>query len=155
MRRTLIFATAALVALVAGPWLTAADARACAIDSVPSLTADGQIDRLTQNPPTTAAELATFAPFELPRSYAVGHTIVFAELRNEVAKSLVPDAMKRPWHWQFGDGASAAGWTVRHAYTQPGRHRIVVEAYSPVTRQWIQFDQVSITIAAAPRSKHR
>lgn len=154
MRHRIILSAAVVAMLAAGPRISAGIARACAIDSVPSLTADGQLDRLA-DPPTTSAELATFAPFQLPRSYAAGHSIVFTELRKEVAKSLVPDAMTRPWRWQFGDGASANGWTVKHAYTRAGRHRIVVEAYAPSTRQWIAFDQVTITIVPAAHGKHR
>ena len=55
----------------------------------------------------------------------------------------------RPWTWQFGDGATAVGWTVTHAYARPGRWRIAVEAYWPPTKQWIAFDQVTIVVAPA------
>jgi len=119
-------------------------AYACALDSVPSLTADGRLDRLTTDPPTTSAQLLTYAPFTLPGTYAAKHAIVFTELRQEVAKTLLPQAMQRPWRWDFGDGATALGWTVRHAYARQGRWRIVVEAYWPPSKQWIAFDQVTI-----------
>lgn len=155
MQRMLILSTALVAALLAGTRVTAGIVRACALDNVPSLTADGRLDRITTDPPTTSAQLQTYAPFSLPRSYAAGHAIVFTEIRSEVARSLLPDAMKRPWRWQFGDGGTASGWSVKHAYAHPGRHRIVVEAYWPPTKQWIAFDQVTITIAPAPRAKQR
>lgn len=142
--RSAVFA----VLLVASPLLGGL-AAACALDNVPSLTADGRLDGLTTDPPTTSTELLTYAPFTLPRAYASGHAIVLTELRREVAKSLLPAAMLRPWTWQFGDGATAVGWTVTHAYARPGRWRIAVEAYWPPTKQWIAFDQVTIVVAPA------
>jgi hypothetical protein len=63
--------------------------------------------------------------------------------------------MQKPWRWEFGDGATALGWTVKHAYAHPGRLRIQVEAYWPPTKQWIAFDQVTITIAPLMQAAHR
>jgi len=53
---------------------------------------------------------------------------------------------RRPWRWAFGDGQTAYGWTIRHAYTHPGTWRIAVDAYDPGTNLWWNFDQVQITI---------
>ena len=120
---------------------------------MPSLTADGILAKPTTDPPITAAELQTYALFTLPRNYTVGRAIVFTEIRREVARSLLPAAMEHPWRWAFGDGGMATGWTVRHSYERPGRHRIDVEAYWPPVKQWIPFDQVTITIAPASSAR--
>jgi hypothetical protein len=155
MRRTLIRSTVLVAIVAAGQGIGVGSARACALDNVPSLTADGQLDRITTDPPTTSAQLATWSPFILPRTYTAGHAITFAEIRKEVARSLVPDAMRRPWHWEFGDGGTAVGWTVRHAYARGGHWRIVVYAYSPVDQQWHDFDHVTITVASASHARRR
>ena len=125
-------------------------ARACALDSRPSAYADGHRDRLNTQAPTTAAQLAGWAPFVFARTYPARRAIVLTENRREVARSLTAAAMRRPWRWEFGDGQVAYGWTVRHAYAYPGRWRISVDAYEPGTRQWYTFDQVVITISAGP-----
>ena len=138
-------------ALAAVALFSGGSAQACALDNVPSLTADGTLVRPTTDPPTTAAQLQTYAPVTLPHSYVAGRAMVFTEIRREVAKSLVPAVMARPWRWVFGDGTTATGWTAHHAYAHPERRRIDVEAYWPPTKQWISFDQVTITIAPAAR----
>jgi hypothetical protein len=133
--------------LVAGCILgVSGPARACALDSRPSAYADGQLDRVNAQAPTTAAQLATWTAFVFARSYPVRRAIVFTEDRREVARTLVPAALRRPWRWRFGDGHTAYGWTVRHAYARPGRWRIQVDAYLPSTRQWYSFDQVTVTV---------
>ncbi len=154
-RRHTLISTAVIAAVLAiGSLLSVGRAGACSLDNVPSLTADGRLDQLTTDPPTTSAQLLTYAPFSLPNGYGAERAIVFTEIRNEVVKSLVPAAMQRPWRWEFGDGSTATGWTVKHAYARTGRRRIVVEAYWPPTKQWIAFDQVTITIAPAPHATH-
>jgi len=129
-------------------------ARACALDSQPSAYADGQRDRVNTQVPATSAQLAGWAPFVFARTYPVRRTIVLTENRREVARSLTAAAMRRPWRWDFGDGHTAYGWTVRHAYAHPGRWHIGVDAYDPGTRQWYNFDQVVITVRATPRHTH-
>ncbi|HWE60496.1 MAG TPA: PKD domain-containing protein, partial [Chloroflexota bacterium] len=142
------------VALAAGTQIGGGLAAACGLDNVPSLFADGQLDRFNNQPPITAAQLASWAPFILPRRYRTGHAIVFTENRREVAKSLVPAAMRRPWRWHFGDGNMTYGWTVHHAYARPGTWLVVVDAYDSSTGQWYYFDKVNVTVIAAPHQKH-
>ena len=129
-------------------WLAAGPvaARACSLDNKPSAYADGQLDRVNTQVPTTSAALAAFTPFVFARGYPVRHTITLTENRREVAATLVAEAMRRPWHWELGDGHTAYGWTVRHAYSRPGHYRIVVDCYYPPQKRWIAFDQITLTV---------
>jgi hypothetical protein len=122
------------------------------LDSRPSISADGLLAHTNLQPPTTEAELAVWAPFIFARTYRAGVVVSFTENRKEVAQSLVPSAMLRPWRWDFGDGKNATGWTVHHAYAKPGTRRITAYAYFPATKQWYKFDQAMVRIAAAPPS---
>lgn len=121
-------------------------AQACTVDARPSAYADRQRDRLNTQVPTTAAQQADWSPFVFPGRYRVRRAISLTEDRREVARSLVPAALRRPWRWHFGDGRVADGWTVRHAYAHAGSWRILVAAYDPGTRQWYTFDQITIVV---------
>lgn len=137
--------------LLAGAGLAFAPyAQACMLDQRPSVSADGLLARVNQQPPTTEAQLAVWAPFIFAHNAIAGRTVTFTENRREVARSLTDAAMRRPWHWTFGDGHAADGWTVRHAYAHPGRWRISVDAYDPGTKRWYTFDQVEIVSISAP-----
>jgi PKD domain-containing protein len=124
----------------------AAQARACSLDSKPSVSANGVLARLNTQVPITDAAVADWTPFVFARPVSVRHTVTFAESRDDVAKSLTAAAMRRPWLWDFGDRQSAHGWAVRHSYRAQGRYRITVSAYDPGTKRWYQFDQVTITV---------
>ncbi len=145
MRRPLVLALALLASACAGG-IVVTPASACSLDNRPSVYANGALARANPQIPTTAAQLASWSPFVFARSYQTRHTITLTENRSEVARSLRATAMRRPWRWTFGDGHSAYGWTVRHAYTRAGHWRIAVDAYDPGTRQWYNFDQVIITV---------
>ena len=123
-------------------------AQACTLDQKPSASADGHLAGINRSTPTTQEQLAAWSYFAFPRPFQVGTTVVLTEDRREVARTLVPSAMRQPWGWLFGDGSSATGWTVRHAYTRPGPLRISVYAYDPAIGRWTLFDQVTITISA-------
>jgi hypothetical protein len=124
-------------------------ALACSLDNVPSISANGHLARLNLQPPTTQAELAIWAPFVFTQPYRTNARVIFSENRAEVARSLVPGAMLRPWLWDFGDGNHTTGWTVHHAYTRPGTWHITVDAYFPGTKKWYLFDQAEVTITGA------
>lgn len=123
-------------------------ARACLLDQQPSIYADGRIARANTVAPSVAAELTTWSPFVFSSGYAVHHDIVLSENRRQVARVLAPAALRHPWRWRFGDGHSAVGWTVRHAYAHAGRWRIEVDAYIPGAgpKNWYTFDRVTISI---------
>jgi hypothetical protein len=126
--------------------LAAGSAQACALDSRPSLTANGALPILNSQVPLTSGQLMAYTPFVFRRPFAVGARISFEENRADVAKSLVPAAMKRPWRWHFGDGKTAFGWTVTHVYTRAAVLNISVDAYDPGTKQWYQFDLVRMSV---------
>lgn len=135
--------------ILGGPAL----ARACSLDSRPSVYADGRLALVNKRAPTTRSQLAVWTPFIFDRTYATHQTVTFTENRREVARSLTAAAMRRPWRWRFGDGHTAYGWTVRHAYARPGHWRIHVDAYLARTHQWYSFDQVTVTIRPASSRK--
>ena len=145
MRRLLPLPCAA-VALFAVCVVVVTPALACTLDSRPSAYADGQIDRPNPALPTSGAQLASWSPFVFASTVRMHRTVTLTENRREVARSLTAAAMRRPWRWGFGDGHTAYGWTVRHAYARPGRWRITVDAYDPGTRQWYNFDKIILTV---------
>jgi len=128
-------------------------ARACTVDQRPSASADGMLARLNPQQPATAAQLAVWAPFVFPRAYTARQTVALTEDRRQIARVLVPAALRRPWRWQFTDGSARAGsntvtygWTVRHAFAHPGQWRVDVDAYDPGTKRWYPFDQVALVV---------
>ena len=121
-------------------------ARACGLDGIPSLVADGRHVRTNQQVPVTSAQLAAFTPFVSAQSFAVGHAITLSEDRVEVATSLNAASMRRAWRWRFSDGSVAYGWTVRHAFKRAGNWQVRVDAYYPGDGKWYQFDSVSLTV---------
>ncbi len=131
-------------------------ARACTVDQRPSASADGVLARMNPQQPATTAQLAVWAPFVFPRVYAPRHTVALTEDRRQIARALVPAALRRPWRWGITDGTSRAayntvsyGWTIRHAFAHAGQWRVEVDAYDPGTRRWYPFDQVAVTVRGA------
>lgn len=147
MLGTLAFAM--IAAMYLNPSAThSAHSGATSVDPPPTISADGRLAQPNLQPPTTPSALAVWAPFVFTRAYQAGTLISFTEDRTAIARSLVPSALRSPWRWDFGDGTTATGWTVRHAYTRPGTWRVTVEAYFPGTRRWYTFDQASATSTA-------
>jgi hypothetical protein len=143
----------AIPCLVAGLFLSlalggAARGHACALDSRPSLSTNGRLVVLNRQVARTQAELATWSFFLATGTYKIGQPVAMTENRKEVARTLMPSALRQPWGWTFGDGAYAQGWTVHHAYHRPGRWKIAVYAYNPESHHWDLFDQATITIRA-------
>ncbi len=120
--------------------------RACGLDGKPSMLGNGRLVRINPSYPQTDAQVAYWAVFALPGSYGAGQVVALTENRAEVARTLLPQAMLRPWRWTFGDGATAYGWTVRHTYARAGHWRITTYAYDPGSRTWNNFDQAVITV---------
>jgi PKD domain-containing protein len=134
--------TAALACVclaVAGP------VQACALDGIPSISANGTLaQRITTRP--NRANLATWAPFVFPTTYHSGVAVRFTENVTELKRSLLPQAFGHPWHWNFGDGATADGYTVRHSYRHPGAYKLIVSAYYSSYHAWYQFDAALLHI---------
>jgi len=136
---------------LAGCILLVTGAQACALDSKPSLSANGVLPTLNTAAPVTPAQLNAFTPFVFQRPYAAGAKITFEENRADIAQSLIPTAMERPWRWQFGDGKIAYGWSVTHTYARAGTVEVAVDAYYPGTKQWYQFDLVRLRVVSPAR----
>ena len=134
----------ALILSVAGACAAApAVTRACTIDGQPTAVADGHRAVLaTDNPTVPTAR--TWAPFTFPGAYRVHTVIRLSEERAQLRAVLPPEAFTRPWSWQFGDGALAVGWAVRHRYGRPAGYRIVVAAYFPTWHRYVAVDAVRI-----------
>lgn len=139
IRRMALFAAA--VAGVAALPLTAL---ACDIDGKATAFADGHRAVRTTFTPAT---IKTWALFSFPGRYRANATIRFSEDQKQLRTVLVPEAMKRPWRWEFGDGTHGDGWTVTHRYKRAGIYRIFVEAYYPSSRQYASFDSLRLVVS--------
>jgi hypothetical protein len=140
VKRSLIAAALALLA-------STSVARACALDQVPSMSLNGELAIVNGHAPTTAQELARWAPFVFRVRHRVGKRLWLAENRREVGRSLTVQAMSHAALWRFGDGQSALGWRVSHMYRKPATYRITVLAYDRGTRKWYEFDAATVVIA--------
>ncbi len=128
-------------------------AQACTIDQRPSASANGALARVNLQQPTTAAQLAVWAPFVFTRSYTPRQMVTLTENRAQIARVLEARALRRPWRWSFTDGSTHAaynttsyGWTVRHAFAHPGQWQVNVDAYDPTSKKWYPFDQVAVVV---------
>ncbi len=137
---------AGLAALIAGGVLGSTGARACALDNKPSLSANGRLVRINQQSPRTDAEVARWTYFVVPGAYRAGQGVALTENRQEVAQTLLPSVMLRPWRWEFGDGVTAYGWGVKHAYTHPGQYVVTADCYNPGDGKWYNFDKATLTV---------
>src|SRR5579872_5272148 len=108
-------ACAVLLPLIGGLAAAQAGAQGCTIDGQPTALADGSRAVLASDTPT-AATTRTWAPFLFTGSYDVHMVVRLTEDRAQLRAGLPPEALKRPWLWQFGDGTHAIGWTVAHRY---------------------------------------
>lgn len=137
------------LALLSGILLLAAApaARACSLDGIASLSANGNTASLTGGA-ATASTLAYWAPFTLLAA-APGDTLRLSEDLGKIRKSLPPEAFKAPFRWTFGDGTVAEGQTAEHRYSRLGTYKITVSYYWPAQHRWIQFDSAEQQIVAA------
>lgn len=121
-------------------------ANACMIDNKPSAYANGTLAATVKTAPTVAT-YKWWAHFAFPRAFRAGERIHFSENDAQVRKALQgqPDALRRPWRWVFADGHSQVADRVTHAYKQPGRYKLSVEAYFP-SYGWQAFDTITVTV---------
>lgn len=145
-RLPLVLTLAVIVTVGSTLTARASPAHACALDQTPSLSVDGIRARVNPVTPTTQAQLAHWTYFIFPHTYRAGHPLTLTEDRREVARTLMPSALRQPWGWQFGDGQVAVGWTVRHTYARAGQYRLRVYCWNPEAHAWDAFDQATITL---------
>jgi hypothetical protein len=145
-RRISRMAVGMVVGLVLCTWLPCV-AAACALDSTPSLIANGVQATTTKEIPTRTS---LWAPFTIVPAFATGAPILFTELRADLARSLPPSTLAAPYRWAFGDGSMALGHVVSHHYARPGRFRLVVYGFyngsTQETHGWFLFDSALLRI---------
>ncbi len=124
---------------------SAAPARACAIDGVPSAFANGIRAVIFKGAPT-AATYSYWARFAFPSTYRAGRRIAFNEDDKLVRPVLKLADLAHSWRWRYGDGGADTGDRVAHRYQRPGRYRVAVDAYFPSYGGWQQFDSITITM---------
>ncbi len=119
-------------------------AQACALDGIPSVSANGHLAAVNRVIPSANSTLQ-WAPFLFSQHFQTDQSIRFVEDTARIKSgTLLPDALHHAWRWQFGDGASAVATKVSHRYTHPGVYRVVVAARYPAG--WMKFDEVIVTI---------
>jgi hypothetical protein len=124
---------------------TAAAARACGLDGIPSLSVNGVLaQRMTSKP--SRAILAHWAPFLFPGPYEHESTLRLQENLSELKNSLPAQAFGHPWRWTMGDGTTVSGTVIRHTYHRAGEYRITVSAYYSTYKSWFQFDDALIVV---------
>jgi hypothetical protein len=141
-RRAALAAVALLGLLAAG----AGQGCACALDGVPSLSANGWL-AVRNHVVATRATFATWTPFVFARPFAPAEPVVLREDPAKLTAALPPEVRRARWRWAFGDGHRlVAALSATHRYARPGRYRVVVAAYSSRFRGWFPFDAVTLTI---------
>ena len=127
--------------------MSASAASACGVDGIPSLSVNGHLVAVNMAQAAIGG-LDTWTPFVTRGHFAANQTLVLAEDRFQVSQALAPIAFRFPWRWRFGDGATARGTVVRHAYRHAGAYVISTEAYlvAGTRKQWFIFDRATILI---------
>ncbi len=142
--RRLSCGAAILAALLLG--LAPRPARACAIDNVASLLADGVAAMLTTSAPHGTAP---WAPFTVAQAIASGASVQLAEEPADLARTLPPAVRAAPYRWAFGDGGASLGHAVVHRYARAGTYRLTVFGYDRGARRWFAFDQAVLRVVPA------
>ena len=119
--------------------------RACAIDGVPSLRADGAPVILNRTQPTSAS-LAHWAPFVFARVFHLGQSVRLSEDLRELVRTLPPEMVQGRWLWRTGDGGRVEGRTANHRYNRPGTYLISVGVELPAHRGAFIFDSALLTV---------
>ena len=135
-----------LCAVLACLFVSAQAARACSIDGIASLSANGKLASISAAAPTQAA-LAYWAPFTLLAA-APGDLIQVREDIGKLHASLPSTAFSTPFRWTFGDGATVNGLQAAHRYAHTGWYKIDVRYYEPSRHSWVLFDSAQQHIVA-------
>ena len=139
----------ALVTLIvcALGWGTAS-ARACTIDGLPTISANGRMAVKNPHMPQNAS-LLTWSPFIVAQHFHRHQVVRLAENRALLKAVLAPEGLRGRWRWSFGDGTTQSGsGAVAHRYARTGNYRVVVAAYFAAYKAWVPFDTVLLTVAS-------
>jgi len=126
--------------------LTPTLARACTLDNVASVSANGERATLSTNQPSPGKP---WAPFRFAQVYATGAPVTLGEARSDLLRSLPAAMLTVPFRWQLGDGHTVRGMSVTHRWTQTGSYLIQVYAYAASRAKWLLFDSVMVQVAPA------
>jgi hypothetical protein len=121
---------------------------ACGLDGVPSISGNGVLAQ-RNSVRASPSHLGHWAQFVIPRSFGAGASVRLTENVAELHRTLLPSAFGRPWRWSFGDGTTATGFDVTHAYKHSGDYKLVVSAFYSNYKTWFQFDDALVHIVAA------
>ena len=137
-------ASCALAALlvIARPTAT----RACAIDNVASLSANGVPAMLAGDRPAAGG---AWAPFVLAQAFAPNTPVRLEEARADLARTLPATVRTATFRWDFGDGTMALGHEAVHRYARPGRYHLLVYGYYGRERRWLGFDSAMVRVVPA------
>ena len=136
----------AAVTLLAAGGLRA-HAYACSTDGIPSLLVDNRFVAVN-TASASAGSLARWTPFVARGTYRVGTRLTLREDKLKVTESLPPMYFRDTWLWQVGDGASARGTAISHAYRRRGDYLVTVKAHltAGLDNRWVTFDAVTIHV---------
>jgi hypothetical protein len=152
MRRRVLVATAIMWLLGSGGAAALGDARACSLDGIPSISANGHLAALN-SAPASAKTFRIWSPFVFRQPFRVGEVVRLSENRALLKGVLSPQGLRGPWRWNFGDGRSAVGSsTISHRYSHAGQYQVTIQAYFPqfknvgTTKGWLKFELVGLTV---------
>ena len=123
----------------------ASAARACIIDSTPSISANDTLAVLNTAAPTQG-KVTVWAPFRFRKAFAAGSAVRFSENARALARVLPPEVVHGRWIWRLGDGTHAVGYTPVHRYTRPGTYVVAVGVALPHSTETFTFDAAQVLI---------
>lgn len=118
-------------------------ARACTLDNVASISANGERAILATSQPQSGH---LWAPFNFAQAYGVGARVTLDEARSDLERSLPAPMLATPFRWVLGDGSTIRGMSAAHRYTRRGNYLVRVYAYAASRAQWVLFDSALIRI---------
>ncbi|MCE8539777.1 PKD domain-containing protein [Ruegeria pomeroyi] len=85
--------------------------------------------------------------------------VTATEVRFDGGGSVDPDGRVTDWQWDFGDGATASGQSVSHAYLRPGRYEVALtvrdDSGAPLNTDrdtmWLTINTAPIADAGPPQ----
>ncbi len=140
------FATGALVLILT---LNPVEVRACIIDNMASLFADGVPAMRTaafSNGP------APWAPFTIAQAIVTRRPVQLTEARSNLVHTLPATALLVSYRWTFGDGLTARGFAIVHRYAHAGLYTLTVSGYDTHGRHWFVFDRALLRVVPSDQA---